>query len=207
MATLLALCVMGLLVVPTLSCIKEYHELEWSLLRSRRNIDSMLRALFPPNQEQSVMVEVTYQFEGPETDADPRVVLKFTEGNSCKNQLEFCKHRDEERTNCTYLYRWSSSPMYLFTEPRLLNDMSFSVLPGTELRIRQAKLVVAEICNRREDQVTDINGDVWDLPVFLLTQLTTFVSCYIDMQLASYLSWYSLHMAQWWVGLWLVVKR
>ena len=178
MTALLAVYVMGLLAVPTLSCIKEYHELERSVLRSPRNIDSMLRAFFPPNQEQAVLVEVTYQTEESETDTDPGAVLRFIEGSSCKNQPQFCKHRDEERTNCTYLYRWSSSPMYLFTEPRLLNDMSLSVLPGTELRIRQAKLVVAEICNAREDQITDINGDVWDLPVFLLTQLTTFVSCH-----------------------------
>ena len=66
--------------------------------------------------------------------------------------------------------------MYLFAEPRVLNDMSFSILPGTELRVRQANLVVAEICNKREDQITDISGNVWDLPVFLLTQLTTLVS-------------------------------
>ena len=37
--TLLVLYVMGLLVVPSLSCIKEYHALERSLLRSPQNID------------------------------------------------------------------------------------------------------------------------------------------------------------------------
>ena len=176
MATLMVVCVMGMLAIPAMCCIREYHELERSLLTNPRNIDSMLRAFFPPNQEQAGLVEVSYHIDVSGNASDQRVELRYIEGNSCRNQPQFCKHRDEERTNCTYLYRWSTSPMYLFAEPRVLNDISFSILPGTELRIRQANLVVAEICNKREDQITDINGDVWDLPVFLLTQLTTLVS-------------------------------
>ena len=135
-----------------------------------------MRAFFPPNQEQAVLAEVFYLTKDPESALDQGVELKSVMGSSCKNQHHVCKHRDEERTNCTYLYRWSSSPMHLFIEPRLLNDLSLSVLPGTELRIQMAKLIIPEICNAREDQITDTNGDVWDRPVFLLSQLTTFVS-------------------------------
>ena len=168
--------VLGLLTVPTLCCIREYHELEQSVLRNPHNLDSLVRAFFPPNQEQAILVEVFYDREESTNSTYKLELLKFMLSNSCGNEPEFCKHLDEGRTNCTYLYRWSSSPIYLFIEPRLLNDMSLNILPGTEIRIRQAKLVMPEICNSKEDQITDTNGDVWDLPVFLLTQLTTAVS-------------------------------
>lgn len=148
--------VLGLLTVPTLCCIREYNELEQSLLKNPRNRDSLVRAFFPPNQEQAILVEVFYDMEESVniTVTDKYELLKFTLSNSCGNEPPFCKHLDETRTNCTYLYRWSSSPIYLFIEPRLLNDMSLNILPGTQIRIRQAKLVIPEICNSKEDRST-----------------------------------------------------
>ena len=172
-----AVCVFALFSVQTMCCITEYHELEQALLREDQNIDNLMRAFFPPNQEQAALLEVFYFTKDSESAANHTVELKTVLGNSCRNQPQYCKHRDEERTNCTYLYRWTISPMYLLAEPRLLNDLSLSILPGTELKMPRVNVIIPEICNTREDQITDTNGDVWDRPVFLLSRLTTFVSC------------------------------
>lgn len=92
-----------------------------------------------------------------------------------RTDLNLCPATGEKNSDCVYLFRWTRSPIYLFMEPRILNDLAFNYLSGTEVLISRVHLAIPEICGRNTP-TPDVEGNKWDKPVLLLNKLTTYVS-------------------------------
>ena len=152
------------------SCIRDYHELERSLLSSSVNIDSLTKTFFPPNLPNPPVVTVLYYLSNENLTDHPVNILE-REGHE-NNGNELLSH--------DYQFRWSENPLYLFMDPNILEVLSlFSI----RIRSHTARLVVDPIC-------MNYTVDGIPLPEFYLNQMTSLVSnIEFNTPIALYFHW------------------
>lgn len=129
------------------SCINNLIDLEKSLLNKSSNVESLTRVFFPPNRPPPPVVEACY-YVLPNTVVDP--------GN-----MEQCE-------NATYQFRWTVSPIYLYTDPNLLESLSLFAI---QIHIMSAKLQLEPLCAGSE-----LASGGFESQEQLLDQLTVLVS-------------------------------
>ena len=138
------------------SCIRDYHELERSLISSSLNIDSLTKTFFPPNLPNPPVVTVLYYLNNSNLTDHPVNILEREEYENNANEL----------LSHNYQFRWSENPLYLFMDPNILEVLSlFSI----RIRSHTARLVVDPIC-------MNYTVDGIPLPEFFLNQMTSLVS-------------------------------
>ena len=132
------------------SCIREYHELERSLLSSSMNIDSLTKTFFPPNLPNPPVVQILYYL-------------------NTSNLIDHPLMQEEsvtEMLSYDYQFRWSENPVYLFMDPFILEVLS---LYSIRIRSHTARLLVDPICENYS-----VSGV--PLPEVYLNQMTSLVS-------------------------------
>ena len=95
---LLALIFLLLSVTYSEKCIGSFKELEKSLLSSDENMLNLVRAFYPANQHQALIVEVTYVVE--DNDSIPT------------------------NTTSIYVFRWVFSQVLIYSYPQFLQGLS-----------------------------------------------------------------------------------
>ena len=137
------------------SCIRDYHELERSLLSSSINVDSLTKTFFPPNLPTPPIVQILYYLNISNLTDHPANLLVAEEEPVT---VELLSH--------DYQFRWSENPLYLFMDPNILEVLSlFSI----RIRSHTTRLVVDPIC-------MNYTVDGVPLPEFFLDQMTSLVS-------------------------------
>ena len=154
---ILAVLLAGITLAPAIaqenatnsSCISNLIDLEKSLLNKSSNVESLTRVFFPPNRPFPPVVEACY-YVLPNTVVDPE-------------NMERCE-------NATYRFRWTVSPIYLYTDPNLLESLSLFVI---QIHIMSAKLQLDPLCSGSE-----LASGGFESQEQLLNQLTTLVRCF-----------------------------
>ena len=116
-------------------CISELTDLETLLLDHQGNIENLTKAFLPPNQPSPIVVKVCYYVEP--------AIIPSTERD--------CEY------NATYAFRWSTSPLFLYTNAQTLRALTFDLAQITE-----------------QTTVLSINASICDL--LHLNYITTLVS-------------------------------
>ena len=139
-------------------CIRDYHELEASLVGNPLNLDSLTRSFFPPNEPSVPVVEAFY-IVSDSLDSDQHPLVLETQG---ANETELS-------ALAQYRYRWSDTPIYLFMDPEVLELLALFTI---RLRYHAVRVVVRPICdNYTRDKVP--------LPEYYLNQMTSLVSVHV----------------------------
>ena len=146
----------SMVAIGSCSCIRDYHELERSLLSSSVNIDSLTKTFFPPNLPNPPVVTILYYLNNANLTDHPVNIL----------EREGQENNGSELLSPDYQFRWSENPLYLFMDPHILEVLSlFSI----RIRSHTARLVVDPIC-------MNYTVDGIPLPEFYLNQMTSLVS-------------------------------
>ncbi len=135
------------------TCIRDYFDLEKSLLSSKPNIDSLTKTWFPPNEQRVTVVEVFYYINDSNLVEHP-LILELGGLNATELQQR-----------ADYRYRWSLTPIYLFMGPQVLEALSLRVI---NILRHEARLLVDPICENYT--VKGIR-----LPEYHLNQMTSLV--------------------------------
>ena len=114
-------------------CIDQLTDLELSLLNDQGNIENLTKAFIPPNQPSPIVVRACYY-------AKP---ANHTPNGDCEN--------------ATYIFRWSTSPIFLYAQANLLKVLTLGLVQITE-----------------QTAILTIDAPVCD--ILLLNYLTTLVS-------------------------------
>ena len=118
-------------------CISQLTDLEASLLNHSGNIENLTRAFLPPNQPSPFVVRTCY----------------YVEPAASRSMLS----RDCD--NATYVFGWSTSPIFFYAAADVLRSLTFNLAQITE-----------------QVAVVTIDAPVCD--ILLVNYLTTLVSCY-----------------------------
>ena len=138
-------------------CIRDYHELEASLVGNPLNLDSLTQSFFPPNEPSVPVVDVFYTVSDSQ-DPDQHPLVLAIQGLNETELIVLAQYR----------YRWSETPIYLFMDPNILELLALFTI---RLRYHAVRVVVRPLC----DNYTIENIP---LPEYHLNQMTALVSAH-----------------------------
>lgn len=148
-------------------CIRDYNQLEDSLLGNPHNIDSLIMTFFVPNEPPIAVADVLYYVNDSNVSADAHPLIREIEGHNVTIKSQ-------------YQFRWSKTPIYLFVDPVILEALCLYTI-RSEFKVM--RLVIGKICSDYT-----ING----IPLieYHLNRLTSLVSIHL---LLIFMSIQSLH--------------
>ena len=137
-------------------CITQYNQLERSLFKEPLNVDSLIRTLFPPNEQRISVAEMFY----------------YTTDNFSvhPSQLELTGEVDAETLDecANYKFRWTRSPIFLFMNPYLMDTLSLFTV---RVNVHKARLLIDPICTQYSNYT--VKGTPVPLPEYYLDYMTT----------------------------------
>ncbi len=92
-------------------CTSQLTDLEASLINNQGNIENLTRAFIPPNQPSPLVVRVCYYIIDPVNDTNPQ---------------------DGDCQNASYIFRWSTTPIFLYAPVDTLKALTLNLAQITE---------------------------------------------------------------------------
>ena len=144
--------------------MKDYNELELALTENPLNLESLMRAFFPPNEPPSPFVEVVYWITSGTIDPDQQRLLQGMQGPPRSSDDTFWNISEYDTW---YKYWWSESPIYLFMDSGILERLALFTI---SVPYHTAQIFI----NRSFCEDYTIQNI--PLPQYHLNQMTTLVS-------------------------------